>query len=309
MTKDICGIYKITNNINKKVYIGQSIHIFQRWKEHKRKFKNGNSYLYKAMRCFGINNFTFDLVCECEKEQLNRLEKEYIEHFKSNQKEYGYNLTNGGDKPPQLSHEKNPNSKMNKDDVWDIRESYKNLEHRNDVYKRYQNIISINTFLDIWRCKTWRGIHEDAYTEDTRNFHRNDYDKIKAKEHTRTVSDEEIIHIRNIYNEGVLALSEAYEKFSHINYNTFLDIWNGNTFRHIQSTLPNNRSRLKKPKGCQDGSKNNAAKLTDEQVQYIRNEKGNGKKPMEVYHSHFSDIISTSGFYRIWNNEGYKNIN
>ena len=306
MTKDICGIYKITNQINKKVYIGQSIHIFQRWKEHKRKFKNGNNYLYKAMRCFGIDNFVFEVICECKKEQLDELEKKYINYFNSNKKETGYNLTDGGDKPPQLSHEENPNSKMTKEDIWNIRESYKKLEHRNDVYKKYQNIISMNTFLDIWKGKTWKSIHEDVYTEETKKFHRNDYDKMKAKEKIRVVLDEEVMQIRNIYNEGILSLSEASKKFSHINYNTFLDIWNGNTFKHIQSTLPNNRNRLKKPKGCQDGSKNNASKLTDKQVQYIRNEKKNGKKPMEVYRSDFVNIISTSSFYRVWNNEVYK---
>lgn len=253
MKKDICGIYKITNKVNGKIYIGQSIHIYQRWNEHKRKFKKGNSYLYKAIRCYEIDNFAFEIVCECEKEQLNELEKKYISHFNSDKRENGYNLTKGGDKPPKLSHEENPNSKMKSEYVWDIRERYKNLEHMENVYKIYQDIISMNTFLDIWRCKTWRGIHEDAYTEETKIFHRNDYDKVKNKESIRVLSDEEIILIRDTYNEGILSLSEAYKNFSHINYNTFLDVWKGNTFQHLQSSLPNKRNKVIRPKGCQDG--------------------------------------------------------
>ena len=53
MTK--CGIYKITNNINGKVYIGQSVNITRRWREHRTRYHQDskdsiNSHLYRAAR-------------------------------------------------------------------------------------------------------------------------------------------------------------------------------------------------------------------------------------------------------------------
>jgi group I intron endonuclease len=58
------GIYKITNKINGKVYIGQSINIERRWKEHisdKRK----NSLIHLAIEKYGEKNFNFEIIEEC----------------------------------------------------------------------------------------------------------------------------------------------------------------------------------------------------------------------------------------------------
>ena len=64
------GIYKITNKINGKCYIGQSINIKQRWKGHRKDafWLNGPDYqypLYKAIRKYGIENFSFEVIEEC----------------------------------------------------------------------------------------------------------------------------------------------------------------------------------------------------------------------------------------------------
>ena len=69
------GIYKITNLINNKVYIGQSVNIQQRFKKHKTKYKDisneeSNKILYKAMRKYGLENFSFEIIEECSINQL-----------------------------------------------------------------------------------------------------------------------------------------------------------------------------------------------------------------------------------------------
>jgi group I intron endonuclease len=94
------GIYKITNKINGKAYIGQSINIEKRWKEHKKRYKNVNtrSYdypLYKAFRKYGIDNFTFEIIEKCKEKKLNEKEIFWIEHYNTFFK--GYNQTLGGD--------------------------------------------------------------------------------------------------------------------------------------------------------------------------------------------------------------------
>lgn len=87
------GIYKITNQINNKCYIGQSIHIEQRWEEHL--YKSSQCSLLKyALHKYGVNNFTFEVIEECEQESLNEREQYWIQYYDSFNN--GYNLTLGG---------------------------------------------------------------------------------------------------------------------------------------------------------------------------------------------------------------------
>lgn len=88
-------IYKITNKIDQKVYIGQTSRDLElRWKEHKKKGSNCK-YLKAAIQKHGIENFKFNLICISFDENLNSLEEEYIKKFNSLVPN-GYNLRNGG---------------------------------------------------------------------------------------------------------------------------------------------------------------------------------------------------------------------
>ena len=90
------GIYKITNNLNGKVYVGKSSNIERRFTVHKTNAKHGvKTHLYNAMRKYGIENFTMEVITECELSELNELEKYYIAYYDSLNK--GYNETIGGD--------------------------------------------------------------------------------------------------------------------------------------------------------------------------------------------------------------------
>lgn len=92
------GIYKITNTLNDKCYIGQSIDIETRWAQHicegKRNTQKGK--LYPAMFQDGIENFTFEVIEECSLNQeiLNERERHWIKFY--NSFEDGYNSTIGG---------------------------------------------------------------------------------------------------------------------------------------------------------------------------------------------------------------------
>ena len=97
-----CGIYKITNLINNKVYIGQSVNIEKRIISHKNTGFNpkNSSYdypLYKAIRKYGLENFSFEIIEELNKDLLNDREKYWISYYNSNNKNFGYNQTDGGD--------------------------------------------------------------------------------------------------------------------------------------------------------------------------------------------------------------------
>jgi len=89
------GIYKITNLINQKSYIGQSVDIKRRWRDHRKAIQTGENCLYKAIRKYGIENFSFEIIKECTPDELNDLERYYINLYDTYYN--GYNSTLGGD--------------------------------------------------------------------------------------------------------------------------------------------------------------------------------------------------------------------
>lgn len=95
--KTISGIYKITSKATGKSYIGQSTNIKNRWTDHIKSALEISSIaknqLYSAMKQDGIDNFTFEIIEQCPKEELNQREKYYISFFKTN--DWGLNMTSG----------------------------------------------------------------------------------------------------------------------------------------------------------------------------------------------------------------------
>ena len=108
-----CGIYKIENKLNGKIYIGQSINIERRWKDHRKAINScGEEYkypLYQAIRKDKLENFSWDIIEECSKNELDEKEKFYIKEYNSFVP-YGYNLTSGGQDnfihPMKLNYDK-----------------------------------------------------------------------------------------------------------------------------------------------------------------------------------------------------------
>ena len=86
------GIYKITNKINGKIYIGQSMDIERRFAQHKRLIEEGDKGWYIEANETGIENFAFEVLQECPVEELNDMENYYIKKYKAI--EFGYNSIN-----------------------------------------------------------------------------------------------------------------------------------------------------------------------------------------------------------------------
>lgn len=104
----ICGIYKITNKINNKCYIGQSVDIYQRWDGHRsssRPIEDGgdNFIIHNAIRKYGLNNFSFEIIEKTNPSQLNEREKYWINYYDSYYN--GYNATLGGDGSVQYDYQ------------------------------------------------------------------------------------------------------------------------------------------------------------------------------------------------------------
>lgn len=94
--KNSAGIYKITNIENNKTYIGKTTSLISRWRIHAKRgcgIERINGLLYDAMFEEGLENFTWEVISLCDKDELTEKEKEMIEFYKSN--EYGYNIRKG----------------------------------------------------------------------------------------------------------------------------------------------------------------------------------------------------------------------
>lgn len=81
MIKKICGVYKITNTKNNKVYIGQSKDIYKRWKQHENNSKNLKLYknykIYRAINKYGFDFFVMEILEQYDNND-NNITKQFL---------------------------------------------------------------------------------------------------------------------------------------------------------------------------------------------------------------------------------------
>lgn len=120
----IKALYKITNLINNKIYIGQTVHPEKRWWEHRQRAKTHyDDYpIHLAISKYGEDNFTFE-VLEWTDDYDNR-ERELIKEYNSLSPN-GYNLIDGGPSPIMYG-EDHPRNKVKNNDVPLIIQDLKN---------------------------------------------------------------------------------------------------------------------------------------------------------------------------------------
>lgn len=130
------AIYKITNLINGKIYIGQSKNPALRWKQHSEK-PSHTSLIYEAIQKYGQSNFTFEIM-EWTEDYKSR-EKYWINQFQS-KVPHGYNLIEGGGDPPLLKGENHPEATISQEmadriieQLLDWRVPRKTIVHNNKV--------------------------------------------------------------------------------------------------------------------------------------------------------------------------------
>ena len=90
-----CGIYKIENLADKKVYIGSSLNLSDREYKHFWMLKRGvhdNQHLQNSYDKFGSDSFKFNILEECDELFLIDRENHYINQYQSNSQRFGYNM-------------------------------------------------------------------------------------------------------------------------------------------------------------------------------------------------------------------------
>lgn len=231
------GIYKITNLVNGNAYIGQSVDIEKRFKDHKyRAFVNYPSNrdyekaLYRAFRKYGIENFKFEVLEICQVSELNDKEINYIKLYDTYNN--GYNETIGGDGIIGHECEKHPKTKLTNEDVFYIRECYNNHKDQKEIYKEFSHLIGESGFKKIWNGYTWPGIHMDVYTEENKayfKFKRNS--NSESNSHAKlTENDVRNIRLRKKNGESC---REVWKDYQQLTLGSFQCIWYNQNWKHI----------------------------------------------------------------------------
>ena len=211
------GIYKYTNKLNGQVYIGQSTDIENRYKQHlydSSQRPDRGTGIDIAIHKYGIENFTFEIIEECQTKELNEKERYWIQYYDSYNN--GYNRTLGGD---SLKGEEHPRAILTKEQVIFIRDCYANHISRREVFKAISSSgITERGFLKIWNGETWPDVHMDVYTPENKEWHKKNVghseDQIGLSSFDRAITQKEIDTWVQDYNKGfsINAIAKKYNR-------------------------------------------------------------------------------------------------
>lgn len=129
INKRISGIYKIMNLINNKFYIGSAVSLLSRYHTHKNSFvknKHNNKHLQSSVNKYGIENFKFEVIELCEKENLLIREQYYIDTLKP---DYNICLTAGNSLGVKRSEEYKDKQRL-------IQTGLKHIPHSEETKKK-----------------------------------------------------------------------------------------------------------------------------------------------------------------------------
>ena len=163
------GIYKITNKINGHSYIGQSVNITARWYHHK---TAGELAIGQAIQKYGVDNFIFEVIEECDPSMLDEREQFWI--LKLNTlRPNGYNIklaesTRGEDNGCALLSQKQ---------VEHLRHIYKEKKYTStrDIYETegFNNIMEYCSFREVFTGLRWGWVMPEVFTLENKEY----YDK------------------------------------------------------------------------------------------------------------------------------------
>ena len=136
------------------MYIGQAVDIYYRWNDYRRLLCKTQRLLYYSLRKYGLDKHEKEILCECKPEQLNELEKYYIDLYQTFNSKHGMNLRDGGgsrgkhsEKSNKINRKKHLGKKMSIEARQKISAAHKGRklseEHKNKIRLAH---IGLNTW-------------------------------------------------------------------------------------------------------------------------------------------------------------------
>ena len=231
------GIYLITNKVNNKKYIGQSVDIERRYKEHLRAgqpdiyaHKNErdiNTPIHRAMQKYNIINFSLTILELCSKEELDVKERYWIKKYRTNEKKFGYNITDGGQNNISLKGENHSQAKLTQKDVDEIKKLLKETDKSLNEILSIFPFVSKSTLSMINQGKTWKDEKEKYPLRILSTANKG------AKNGRAKFTEEQVMEMRTLYSQGVSA-KEIKNRYNNIASDHAISaILSGKTFKHL----------------------------------------------------------------------------
>ena len=207
------AIYKITNLINGKIYIGQTIHPERRWIEHKQKSKHGKEKhpIHLALEKYGCENFIFEVIEWTE--DYNQEEKRLIKEYNSICPN-GYNVSEGGENHTMYG-EDNPRNKVPNEIVpLIILELKENKLTDRAIAQKYGLTDKIIADIN----------HGYAHKQDSENY------PIRVKRGSQKLSQQQVSEIKEYLENSFISYRELADKYG-VSKGAIYSINKGLTFK------------------------------------------------------------------------------
>lgn len=235
------GIYKFENKTNGKIYIGQSINIEKRLKEHINNSQNSNTKdystkFYRAIRKYGIKDFTFEIIEEVSKEKLNEREAYWVASYNSYKN--GYNSNQGGERVTE-NQENHPMAKLSNIQALEIKETLKNTRtSQYEIASKYN--ITQSEISQINQGVRWSslGVYNYPIRKD---------EKAKGANSPRAkLTNEQVLEIRKRYVSEIG--KKIYEDYTeYCSYITFERALTGRTYTDVPIYKKKEKVWINKP--------------------------------------------------------------
>jgi group I intron endonuclease len=220
--KEVCkedkgksGVYKITNLVNHKIYIGQSIDLWTRINEgylqKLPKQKSHNRYIQRSWNKYGSENFIFEVVEYCDVEDLNPRETYWIEYYDSANKYKGYNIDKIGGSSRGRKVSEETKRKISKATKGENNPNYgKPLsEEHKKALSEHRSIPVVQLDLDGNFIREWKSALE---VSDYYNVARNSISTVLRKKTTTSCGS--IWLYKDEYDKGDFNIEKHYERDS-----------------------------------------------------------------------------------------------
>jgi group I intron endonuclease len=212
---EVFYLYSITNKIDGKIYIGQSIDPEKRWKKHLAYSKQENKpqYIHRAINKYGAVNFIFEVIASCRTQKdANETEIHLINQYDSRNPDKGYNLCRGGiggwlgKQHSKESNEKNRQAHLGKkaSEETKQKQSASMKEKCANGWMPATSFIKGNDTARVWKGKKLSKEHKNKISEGLKGhtYSEETLNKMRIAQPKKTLSEVQLENVKILLSDG-----------------------------------------------------------------------------------------------------------